>query len=650
MSVLQDYKNRLSESYKLCTPHWERAIDNYKHYLGRLDTGGTTESQYPFSSKMSMSISYEIVETVMPRLIGKDPEFTAVAVEPDDVPDEQTAKMAVDFGYNNPKLELMGEPIYLKLQRAIKEQLITGNLVLRPYWRRQKTKQIRYLASLDKAGIKDEMDIKKVLAIAEKMRAKGEVRYSKKLVDCPLLDDFDIKHLPFFFFFPDVAMVETGRMRYKIERDFVTLEELLDDADIFEYDKAEVNDIVRASEEGRTGFTPDITKNFMEEYNDLFASINPATFSTDDKKIPLLAVDKMWLGDRVHVFVNEKYNLTGDKGIRNPYDVMKDPFIFGHDVTIPHSYFSFGEIDSIKKLEDGQNDLMNMRFDNLLQSMLNYWLVNPNMVNDDDEFVPIPNSVTSVKDVDRSVRVIQGANVTPTVYKEAQELYQMIQRITGVNDYVKGEEGETIAGRTYGGMRLVQEMANARFIVKSRLFEKVTLRSLGYFILEMSKQFINKDRMRRIIGDSGEAQESVLEAGKLKAIKGMFDIKVIPNSSMVIDQQAEAVKLNSLADRFMSEKGPFADIPNEVFDKFLLKYLPLYGVTDAVYWVRAIRENRQKLEQEAKMTKENLAPVAPPPPMGMPPQGGLPNNMPVLQSDQVTAQPDPLSQILQGGI
>ena len=113
------------------------------------------------------------------------------------------------------------------------------------------------------------------------------------------------------------------------------------------------------------------------------------------------------------------------------------------------------------------------------------------------------------------------------------------------------EEGETIAGGTYGGMRLVQEMANARFIVKSRLFEKVTLRSLGYFILEMSKQFINKDRMRRIIGDSGEAQESVLEAGKLKAIKGMFDIKVIPNSSMVIDQQAEAVKLNSLADRFM---------------------------------------------------------------------------------------------------
>lgn len=650
MSILQDYKNRLKQSYDLCTPHWDRAIDNYKHYLGRLDTGNIQENDYPFASRMSLSVSYEIVETVMPRLIGKDPEFTTVAIEPDDVPYEQTAKMAVDLGYNNPKLELLGEPIYLKLQRGVKEQLITGNAVYRAFWRREKRKQMIYMASLERAGIKDSSNIKKVLEMADSMKAREEIVYSKKLMDCPFLDDFDLKHVPFFFFMPDVAMVDTGKMRYKIERDYVTLEDLQDEAELFGYDKAVMNDITAMCQEKRSGFTPEITKDFLEKYNDMFASLNPASFNTDDQKIPLLIVDKMWMGNRVAVFVNEKYNLTGDLGMFNPYDVMKDPFIFSHDVVIPHSYFSFGEIDAIKKLEDGQNDLLNMRFDNLLQSMLNYWFVNPNMIVDDDEFLPIPNSVTYVKDVDKTARVINGANVTGTVYKEAEELYATIQRITGVNDYVKGNEGETLAGRTYGGLRLVQEMANARFIIKSRLFEKLTLKALGYFILEMSKQFINEDRVRRQFGENGEVVESKVEAGKLKSIKGMLDMKVIPNSSMVIDQQAEAMKLSSLADRFSTNKGPFANIPDEVYDKFLLKFLPLYGVSDAVYWVRAIKESRSKLKSEAdKKAKEMVEAQAPPQPM-VPamPQIGMPpaNNMPMIQSDQIANQPNPLEQIL----
>ena len=135
--IFKLYKTRLKQSFDYCTPHWNRSLDNYKHYLGRLDTGGISENDYLFHSKMSTSISYEVVETVMPRLIGKDPEFTTIAVEPDDVAYERTAKMAVDLAYNNPKLELLGEPIYLKLQRGVKEQLITGNAVYRAFWRRE---------------------------------------------------------------------------------------------------------------------------------------------------------------------------------------------------------------------------------------------------------------------------------------------------------------------------------------------------------------------------------------------------------------------------------------------------------------------------------------------------------------------------------
>ena len=350
----------------------------------------------------------------------------------------------------------------------------------------------------------------------------------------------------------------------------------------------------------------------------------------------------MWMGDRVAVFVNEKYNLTGENGIHNPFDIMIDPFIFGADVPMPHSYFAWGELDAIRKLEDGITDTLNMRFDNLLQSMLNFWLYNPKFITNQDEFVPIPNSVTATSDVDRAVRLISGKDVTSSAYKEAEELIGIVQRATGTNDYVKGSEGETLAGRTYGGLRLVQEMANARFVIKSRMFEKLTLKSLGYFMLEFGRQFINKDRVQRTVGEFGDVVEKKVNSAELKQIKGFMDITVIPNSSRVIDEQAEAMKLNAVADRFASGKGAFQNIPNEVYEKFLLKYLQAYGVHDAIYWVRAIHEAR------AAAAKPKTEPTTPEPaPADL--AAALPAlapTQPTLQSDQVSEQPNPLAQIM----
>jgi len=639
------FQNRLRSSRNISEPNWQRGMDNYKHYLGRLDVGGISEEDYPYQSNMTVPISYEIVETVLPRYIGRDPEFTTIAVEPDDAPFEPTSKMAIEMAYENPKLEMLGEPIYLKLYKMVKEGLITGNFVGRPFWRREARKRISYLANLEELGIKDDADIKKVLGLAEKIKkegGRGQVKWSKKLIDTPFLDDFDIRHIPFFHFFGDLAFDMPGRMRYKIEREYMTFEELSDESTIFGYDRAIMNDIADLVKGGKSGFTSEIGKDFLQDYQNLFSNaVHPLATSTDDNKIPLLLVDKMWTGDRVAVFVNEKYNLTGDNGIRNPYDVMVDPFIFGADVVMPHSYFAWGEIDAIRKLEDGITDVLNMRFDNLLQSMLNYWLYNPKFTGG-DQFVPVPNSVTAVGDIDRAVKMVSGKDVTGTAYKEAEELIGIVQRVTGVNDYVKGSEGETLAGRTYGGLRLVQEMANARFIVKSRLFEKLTLKALGYFMLEMSRQFINKDRIRRMAGEIEAVDEKTLSAGELKQIKGFMDIKVIPNSSRVIDEQAEAMKLNAVADRFVSGKGPFQNVPPEVYEKFLLLYLQKYGIHDAYYWVRAIRENRLKATKNPAQpgVQADGASAAADALMG----GGV--TQPIVQSDRISNQVPPLDQIM----
>lgn len=667
----KQYEQRLRNSKSLSESHWQRAIDNYKHYFGRLDVGGVATDDLPFYSQMSLSISYNIVESVMPRLIGKDPEFVYVAQEPGDVAYESVAKIVTKNQYENAKLELLGEPIYLKLQRMVKEALITGNAVGRPMWRRQTRQIARYVASLKRAGIDSEADIMKVIAAAQKLGKEDEVRYGKQMAEAPFLDDFDLSHKPFFHFFPDVAMVETGRMRFQIERELMTVEELRDEAKRFGYDAGSMSEIEGMVAKGEGGFTPETyTKDFMQEYNDLFSYEDQGIFATDDEKIPLLMVDKEWNADgTVSVYVNEKWEVA--KKMPSPYDVGKPPFIYVHDIVIPHSYYSRGEIDAIKRLEDGANDLMNMRFDNLLQSMLNYWLYNPKLIASDDEFVPIPNSTTAVKDVEKAVRVISGADVTPNAWREADNLIALMKEISGINDYTKGDEGATLAGRTYGGMRLAQEMANARFVVKSRLFEKVTLKSLGYFILEFSRQFMSKDRIVRYAGDTGSITEDKIEVGKLKSIQGFMDLSVIPNSSQVIDQQAEALKLNAIADRMGTDKPPFNGIPQSVMNKFLLKYFQAYGIHDAVYWVRAIEEaqgDQKKVAEETQPEPQIPAGI----PQGIPQGGGqqlqpqanpmdlanLVGGQPpiavggqdVIQSDQIASQPDPLEQLLNSGL
>ncbi len=647
ISTMELYKKRLRSSRNFCTPHWDRSIENYKHYLGRLDVGGVSESDYPFNSNMTIAISNEIVETTIPRIIGKDPEYTTTAVEPGDVPYEQSAKSAIQMEYENPKLELLGEPIYLKLLKMVKENLITGNAVGRPFWRRELRKAAMYQAKLEPAGIVDEMDSSKVLAIAKELGKENDVRWSKTFVDSPVLDDFDVKHLPFFQFYPDKEFDMPGRMRSKIERNYMTFEDLASEAEAFGYNDAKMQEIATMVDEGKQGFSPEMSKDFLEDYFELFTDPQgEKALSSDDDKIPLLVVDKMWENGIVHVFVNEKWQLTEEHGMRSPYDVMMDPFIFLSDTVIPHSYFSRSVIDAIKKMEDGVTDLWNMRYDNLIQSMLNMWLVNSNFMGDDDEFVPVPNSITSVTDVDRAVKAIKGNDVTQSSFTEAKELMGLIGRIAGVDDMVRGVEGDSVAGRSYGGIRLVQEFANARFIVKSRLFEKLTLKSLGYFILEMSKQYMNEDRIKRIVGEFGDEQIYNAKESDLKSIKGMMDIRVIPNSAHVVDQQAEAIRLNAVADRFVSQKGPFENIPPEVYDKFLLVYLRSQGITDAPYWVKQVRDARIKAEVPVPSSEAGNPAGGATPPVASPPSVPGGGTIPTMQSDQVSNQPDPIAALL----
>lgn len=638
MDRLSVYKDRLKKSKDFCFPHFERFIDNYRHYLSRLSSSYFREDEeggkkYPFTSKISTGISFDTIETMMPRIIGRNPEFITAAIEPEDIPYEQTAKMVLEYEYNNPKLHLLGEPIYLKLQKAVREALICGTAVLRSYWRREPIKRAIWKGKVaDKVG-----EIKQMEKLASKYGQ--DLKFVKDYEKVAFLDDFDVKHLPFYFFLPDPLIPETGQMRYKIERSFYTKDQLISEAQIFNYDKKVLEDLF--SNRGNYSLTFDIDKDFMNDYAQLFSdsAVSNIVSSSDDDTIKMFLVDKMWEGGKVYVFVNEKYNLTGENGIPSPYDLIKDPFVFIYNIPQPHLFYGRSEIDAIKRMEDGINDLTNLRNDNLYEAASRIYLYNPKVLENGASFAPYPNSVWAVKDVDKALRQFNVNDVTASVYKETDVLYQYIQKITGVNDYVRGAEGMTLAGRTYGGLRLAQEVANARFAIKTTLFEEVTLRSLGYMMLEMSRQFLNKDRIVRLVGNYNDfegEQFYKIKASDLKSIKGYMDIQIIPSSTRSVDEQAEAMKLNGLLDRISTGRPPFDKMTDNLYYRFLLKYLPLFGFHDAVYWIREMR----------KQVASSMPTMGKPEKKGKN-KGNLPvSSSEILTSNGIQSQPFPLEQIL----
>jgi len=126
------------------------------------------------------------------------------------------------------------------------------------------------------------------------------------------------------------------------------------------------------------------------------------------------------------------------------------------------------------------------------------------------------------------------------------------------------------------------------------------------------------------------------------------------------------MKLNAVADRFISAKGPFQDIPVEVYDKFLLRYLQAYGITDAPYWIQMIRSSRDKAAKEQEKAQKQATAVpqqVPGQPQIIPGQPQLPPQQPgqqlqlpiqppgqpgttdMLQANGITPQPNPLEQI-----
>ena len=334
---------------------------------------------------------------------------------------------------------------------------------------------------------------------------------------------------------------------------------------------------------------------YEKDFKDLFGKEDYTFEDTTNPKVERLM---MWEDNRFAVVIGRKICLRDGE---NPFDFKRKPIFAVKDIPIPGEFYAWGEIDPIKKLEDGMTDIMNMRFDNIARALMKMWMVNPDLVIDEEEFVPMPDGLVHVRDINNAAREMPVSDVTSSAYAEAREIYSIIQGTSGVTDYAKGVEGRTLVGRTVGGLRLLQEAANARFALKMRLFEHLALKTVGNAFLELDKQFISKERVLRITGEYGDKVIKV-SPEKLRTNVGYLDLDVVTNSSEAVDKQFEILKWNAIVDRV--GKPPFDMLPRDIMDKIAVKYWEAYGIKEAPIWMRLMKVERKKMEKEMKKIVE----------------------------------------------
>lgn len=569
---------RFELSEKYTRPYFDRFLDNYKHYF--LHTIASNESKdtnpdYPFFFDVELPISYQVVETILPRMLGRPPEFTVKARNPQaDSWLEPVYTPLIKFQWDHP--ELKQRPMFARLGDNLKEEFITGNTVGMIPWERRTRKVKRYRPISSMLGVTiDNLDdylesngltvagFLKLLADQGVQPEWQEAEIEETYIDDPVYD-----YVSIFNFFPDPKKKHFDQLTYAFRRYHSSFEDIekehKDMGNIYQ-NMAEVAQLAKRKDKVSSG--ADAT-NYQDEIAQLFDSEDYTHKDDTDHQLEIL---EMWENDRLVKVVNRKVVIR-DTG--NPYYCGKIPFVFGKDIPIPNQFYGWGEIDPIKKIEDMMSDTTNMRLDNVVRSLLRMWLVNPNQLVDGEEFIPEPDNVIQVTDLN-AVKPLDVPDVTAGSYKEFELWQRVIQNVTGVSDYATGMSDPSM-NQTMGGVELLQQAANVRFKYKLQLFEKLLLEPIGYFYIEHDRQFISEERTFAITD-----QTFKVGPNNLRAAQGSFDLVVQSGSTEAVNQNTEIVKWADIMNRIQSGRPPFDGLTVEAYDEAAKRYYAARGISDS---------------------------------------------------------------------
>ena len=555
-------KKRMQLSREYTKPYFDRFLDNYKHYFLRtIDEAVEADPEaYPFYSQLMLPISYQVIETIIPRMFSRLPAFNLKTEEKNDEAIEMGFKELIRYQMNHPYL--LDDPMYARLTTGLKEMFITGNSWGEVPWYMKEVEVVEWQPYSDQLGITDPSwdNMAPIMEFGVRPQWKL-VKVKKKIIDAPVYQNKSVFHI-----FPDPKKKRVSELGWAFDEEFMTKEEIFTMANAApryfqNMDKfKEMNPGVIENSGGKED-------NYDEQLANMFGSTD---FTYRDTTQGQYKVWFMKERERLVVIVNESLVIrSGD----NPNGDGKLGLILMKDIPIPHELYAWGEPDPIKKIEDAMSDQANMRNDNVFYDLMRMWKLNPETLVDGEEFIPEPGTVVQMNNL-QGLEPLETGSTKPSAYREYNEWEKIIQNVSGVSDYATGSADE-VANQTKGGIEALQQAANARFAQKLNLFEHVGLDAIGSMFVSRNMRFF--DTPQPINTANGKV---VITPDDIRKLRGNIHFITTSGSTESGNQAKEIKKWSTLIP--MLGKPPFDNLTQEAQTEWGRRTLYALEETDDV--------------------------------------------------------------------
>lgn len=553
-------KRRYDLSKEYCKPYFDRFLDNYKHYFLRIIDEALEQdpNAYPFYSTLMIPVSYQIVETIIPRMFSRLPSFTITTEEQNDETAEIKLKELIKYQLQHPYL--VDDPIFSRMITFLKEMFITGNAWGEVPWVYKEAEIQEYQPYSIQMGTEpgwENLDLLKKYGVEPDWAL---VKAKKVVIDAPVFH-----HRSIFHVFPDPKRKRVSDLGWIIVEDFMSKSDLMDMVKM-NPNKYQNIDKLETLKEWSAG----AMKADMNYDNEVAAIFGGSDFSDRDTDEPLVKVWFMREPYKFSIIVNEKVTIrSGD----NPNGDGKIGLFLCKDIPVPGQLYAWGEIDPIKKIEDHMSDQTNMRNDRVFKDLLDMWKLDPTALIDGEEFIPEPGAVVQMNDL-TGLQPIEQPQANASAYREYQEWDKILQSITGATDYATGNSDPSNTD-TAEGISLMQQAANARFMLKLNLFEQMGLKAMGTMYVQRNRMFFDTDQT--INTDQGSL---LVTPSEIRMIRGNVNFIVDTGSTEATNQNKELQKWKVISDLIAAGKPPFNNLTQESLDYVGKRMLLALGEKD----------------------------------------------------------------------
>jgi hypothetical protein len=298
---------------------------------------------------------------------------------------------------------------------------------------------------------------------------------------------------------------------------------------------------------------------------------------------------------------------NGDQFLIPP---MRIPFAFGHpfvmlrNYDVPDAFYPIGELEQIeplqRELNETRSQMMNHR-----KRFSRKWLYKESAfdqfgrtaLEDDSDNVMVP--VISDEALSSVIAPMPAVISPPEFYNQSEMILNDINRITGLPEFMNG--GLPEIRRTATEVSAVQDAANARTADKLAIVE-LAIGAVARRLLMLAQQFMTGEQVARLTGKDGEPIWVTFDRDYLE---GDFDFEVVGGST----QPHNEAQRRQMALQMVDAMAPFAGSG-------------LINMQELAGYVLANGFNIKNPEKF--LSTPQPAPEA----GGMPPQGGMPPELP----------------------